>query len=418
MYSLEITKREIIILPEQGDTQSDISPDFADKKIAIFIHLYYDDTIAYYVDYIKNIPSGIDIYISYSSNSTKDKIQKELEERGIANYQLVFKNNRGRDISALLVAFREIILGYDYICFLHDKGSKSQFKQTMTREWIYDLWENTLSSESYIRRIISIFDKKDDMGLLIPPYLASHRSGMAVINMWSDNYNNACKLAEKLKLSCTLDSNESPMAQGTCFWAKTQALKKIFDIEWKYEDFPDEPMPSDGTISHAIERIFPFIAQDAGYMSGWLMTEDYAGDYIKYLIQNLSAGAQILKDECGLPNIESFYYWKEDLINLDVFTKQYRRFFVYGTGQISLSIQAMLKKLNVTPTSYIVTKKLEGESVIDGIPVVEAAEADIQESDGIIIAVGIKNLDAVISNIDKLWGDRKRTFVLKQYDRA
>lgn len=341
MYSLEINKREIIILQEQEYEQPDIPLDFANKKIGVFIHLYYEDTIAYYADYIKNIPSGIDIYISYSNDSTKMQIQRELEKRGIVNYHLVFKNNRGRDISALLVAFREIILDYEYICFVHDKKAKSQLAQTMTQEWIYSLWENMLSSESYIRRIISVFETKGDVGLLTPPYLASHRSGMAIINMWSDNYNNACKLTEKLQLNCSLDANESPMAQGTCFWTRTQALKKLFDIAWKYEDFPDEPMPSDGTINHAIERMFSFIAQDAGYKSGWLMTESYAGDYIKYLMQNLSAGAQILKDECGLSDIESFYYWKEDVMHLTAFTKKHNRFFVYGTGKISRVIQVM-----------------------------------------------------------------------------
>lgn len=67
------------------------------------------------------------------------------------------------------------------------------------------------------------------------------------------------------------------------------------------------------------------------------------------------------------------------------------------------------------PIAYIVTKKLEGESDIDGIPVLQADEADIQRKDGVIIAVGTKNLDEVISNIDKLWGDRERIFVLQQY---
>ncbi|MBR3623782.1 MAG: hypothetical protein IKN43_10620, partial [Selenomonadaceae bacterium] len=46
-------------------------------------------------------------------------------------------------------------------------------------------------------------------------------------------------------------------------------------------DIPSEPMLADGTISHAIERIFPFVAQSQGYYSGLLMTEEYASLYLE-----------------------------------------------------------------------------------------------------------------------------------------
>lgn len=63
---------------------------------------------------------------------------------------------------------------------------------------------------------------------------------------------------------------------GSVFWFRVKALAPLFDHGWKHEDFPPEPLPQDGTISHAIERIYPFVAQGAGYYPAQAMSADYA----------------------------------------------------------------------------------------------------------------------------------------------
>ena len=52
---------------------------------------------------------------------------------------------------------------------------------------------------------------------------------------------------------------------GTMFWARPEALKLLFDLGLDGNDYPDEPVPLDGTILHAIERLLPFVARQAGY---------------------------------------------------------------------------------------------------------------------------------------------------------
>ena len=52
---------------------------------------------------------------------------------------------------------------------------------------------------------------------------------------------------------------------GTMFWARSAALKPLFDLKLARDDYPPEPIPYDGTILHAIERLLPFVAQHAGY---------------------------------------------------------------------------------------------------------------------------------------------------------
>ena len=37
---------------------------------------------------------------------------------------------------------------------------------------------------------------------------------------------------------------------GSFFWAKTDALKPLFDREFRIEDFPEEQGQTDGTLAH------------------------------------------------------------------------------------------------------------------------------------------------------------------------
>ena len=52
---------------------------------------------------------------------------------------------------------------------------------------------------------------------------------------------------------------------GNMFWARTSAVKDVFEIKYKDSDFPEERGQVDGTIMHAIERIWLFVAEENGY---------------------------------------------------------------------------------------------------------------------------------------------------------
>ena len=49
------------------------------------------------------------------------------------------------------------------------------------------------------------------------------------------------------------------------FWARPEALKPLFDLKLGWDDYPEEPVPIDGTMLHALERLFPVICQHAGF---------------------------------------------------------------------------------------------------------------------------------------------------------
>ena len=46
---------------------------------------------------------------------------------------------------------------------------------------------------------------------------------------------------------------------GTMFWARPEALAPLLRLGLNLDDYPDEPLPVDGTILHALERLLPLV---------------------------------------------------------------------------------------------------------------------------------------------------------------
>ena len=252
------------------------------NNVAIVIHLYYLDTINYYFKYIENIPEDIIVFFTVSNY----RIKKMLEKKEIVkkrNWKIIEKQNRGRDISAFLVACRKELLKYEYICFLHDKKEKNAILKEDTRQWIACLWENMIGSSIYIDNVLSLFNENKRLGVLVPPFPMGTHQRTSYVNIWYDNFPLTLGLTERMSLRCDLNLEKPPITIGTVFWARVSALKKLFEIEWKYDDFDEEPLKNDGTLSHAIERVFAYVAQDAGYQTGWVMADSYAGNRFEYM---------------------------------------------------------------------------------------------------------------------------------------
>jgi hypothetical protein len=46
-----------------------------------------------------------------------------MKQHDRKNCDVILKQNRGRDVSSLLVACKEYVFKYEYLCFIHDKKS-------------------------------------------------------------------------------------------------------------------------------------------------------------------------------------------------------------------------------------------------------------------------------------------------------
>lgn len=258
----------------------------ADVRSAFIYHIYFLDLLDDTCRYIKALPDETDLYIT----TTEDKIvpiRDYMAAHGM-NHPVTFIPvvNRGRDVSALLVASRDVVLSgkYDVIGFAHDKKSSQNQENghhgTESQGFAYKLMENTLGSRDYVENILTLFSNEPRLGQVAPPppfhalYFAH-----TLPHDWGANFEITKELLEdRFNIHVPLSPGKpSASAIGSCYWFRVKALKPLFDYEWKYEDFlPEGEMGEDGTISHAIERANGYICQSQGYYPAWVMSDRYA----------------------------------------------------------------------------------------------------------------------------------------------
>jgi len=374
---------------------NNVNDTISQNEMAVFIHLHYEDTVNKYFEYIINIPKTIDVFITVSDKSTKMRIAECIENYGVKNCCIVDKNNRGRDVSSLLVACRNKILEYKYICFAHDKKEKSDYTKKDTQCWIEGLWENTLGSTEYIYNIKELFVKNERLGVLFPPDPLTDQYSLSLVNTWYKNIDLTRNIAEQLGLVCDISENKSPISLGTVFWCRVAALRKLFLKEWGYEDFPDEPLPHDGTISHAIERILAYVAQDAGYFTGIIMTDSYAGKQFEYRNMILREAFDSLSNNIGIGSISDLFNYTKKRKKIKKFIALYSDIYVYGAGFFGIRSFHMMEMVGKTPKAFIVSDGEQTEKELHGIPILNLSEVELSEKCGIILAVSSKYVDEI-----------------------
>ena len=205
---------------------------------------------------------------------------------------------------------------YDYICFMHNKKSSQDKPLTIGRGFAERCTGNLLASREYVINIINLFSGNSRLGMLFPPPVIHGPYQYLISNLWGLNYQNTLELAERLGINVPINNDIDPVfPAGGMFWFRTKAMKKLMDRNWTYDDFPDEPLPVDGTLGHSFERIYCFAAQSEGFYSAWLMNEGFVSTEItslSYIIARKHYSAwgalksSVIKNLLGRPRLYVF----------------------------------------------------------------------------------------------------------------
>ncbi|MEG1945684.1 MAG: rhamnan synthesis F family protein [Lachnospiraceae bacterium] len=247
------------------------------KKIALIMHIYFMDLVEECFRYAQSMPQYADLYITTNTQEKKEAIEQIFKRHDWHKFDIRVTPNRGRDVGPFLVESRKYIMEYDYICHTHDKKVGQLKPGEIGASFSYWCFENVLRTPEFVENVLRTFEENPRMGLLTPPP-PNHGSYYITLGLeWGLNYQSVCKLSEKLGIHLEMVDNREPIAPlGSVFWARTAALKKIFDYPWEYAEFPEEPIEEDGTLLHAIERIYNYSAQAEGYYPGWILSENGA----------------------------------------------------------------------------------------------------------------------------------------------
>ena len=357
---------------------------------------------------LSKISDKIDVFVISSSKQVINVSKNFIKENKIKNMKVLTKNNRGRDISALLVTSAPFIREYEYICFVHDKKEKIPAAKKDGDFWIENIWDNTICNENYVNNIICKFLEDEELGVLSIPEPIGLLQNAWYAPCWGSSFEETQKVCDMLGVDSPISVDKEPITIGTVFWARTSSLKKLFDYKWSYESFPEEPLGNDGTISHGIERAIGYIAQDAGYKTAIVMNDEYASKMFAFLQYNLKIAFSYLNKQHNYENLYNIIaaarYLKGSkevndkafISRVEKLKEDYGKICIYGAGIIGRRTIAKLEYYGIKPDSIVVTKK-ESNDEIPGYEVVELDKIDIKNQ-GVIVAVG-NNLIKHISGI-------------------
>ena len=293
-YSISVLKQSLVlheILSSQSVFEGACEQKF---DLACICYGYYKDHVNTMLDYIKNMPSNSTVYIVSSRQDTLDEYQRRIVERNLQFKNVLFrlKTNLGCDASAYLISCVDVFQKHDLICCIHDKKSKQLTLQQTAEDYAYYCLDCCLASKEYVLNVIKLFADNPRLGLACAPtiYYGPFTTIGGELNA---NQEIVKVLYQKLDLSIPFDECHV-FSLGSAFWVRKGALNSLSKFDWKYEDLPDEPLPVDSTVSHAIERIYPLVVQNEGYFTLWITSDFYEANYMNNVVNMLRMYNQVL----------------------------------------------------------------------------------------------------------------------------
>lgn len=232
------------------------APRMKGVRVAVVLHLYYCELLEEFCDYLTAIIEPFDLYIT---TPFEGDISKIINRTAIIAHSVtvVLFENKGRDIAPFVSLYRSGYLdGYLAVLKLHSKKSKYSSRGD---EWRKQLLTSLVGDSLVIRRTLRMFEDSA-VGLIGP-----HKYYLDHDEFWGANYNNVRRL---LMTTGGLEPSQAPelgFFAGSMFWFTPGAFRSLKDIPDDLLNFELELGQQDGTLAHAIERIFCSIARRAGY---------------------------------------------------------------------------------------------------------------------------------------------------------
>lgn len=191
-----------------------------------------------------------DLFVSIIDENDRQLIISQLKDyKGrLVDIQLV--PNWGRDIGPFLTAFGQSILAnYDFVGHIHTKKTVDVKNALMGESWRRFLLGNLLGCESrsMADTILARMNEDASIGIVFPDD--------PNIEGWGSNLAFAEPLAARVGLKTLPENFIFPV--GTMFWAKASALAPLLNLNLGWDDYPEDPIPSDGSSLHALESLFP-----------------------------------------------------------------------------------------------------------------------------------------------------------------
>ncbi|HEY9256120.1 MAG TPA: glycoside hydrolase family 99-like domain-containing protein [Stenotrophomonas sp.] len=220
----------------------------------VVIHAFYIDVFEELLLQLKAAAFPHTLWVT----TTEDKaeaIHHCLARHAMAGEVCVHPNH-GRDVLPFLhVADRLLNEGVNLVLKLHTKRSLHRGDGDRWRREMVD----SLLAPQRASEIIEAFGRQPALGLVAPE---GHIQPLHFY--WGANEAAVRSLAARIGMQMP-DPDNATFASGSMFWVRLDALRPLLDLHLLPAEFDSEAGQVDGTLAHAIERVFSLATVAAGY---------------------------------------------------------------------------------------------------------------------------------------------------------
>jgi rhamnosyltransferase len=262
-------------------------------RTAAILHLYYDELADDLMERVDLLPGTVDVIVTTTDEVKRASIEARLaaRPRKYTHEVRVVASNRGRDISALLVGCADVLAdeSYDIVVKLH--GKRSLQDDVNASAWFRrHLFDNLLPGQAAVAELYDWFASDPQLGIVVPPVVHMYYPTMG--HAWLGNRDLAEGLADRLDLTVPFDEHTPVAPFGSMFVARRESLTPWLRLGLTWDDFPDGSGYVDGTLAHAVERMFCYVAAGTGRYTGTVLGSQTGGieyGFLEYKLQAVGA---------------------------------------------------------------------------------------------------------------------------------
>lgn len=274
-HMADVAKNQILtyVLPERISDETEYQKAIEKNKVALVYYLKHEELLEESLELAKAMPPEADVYLVTESDTIKEKSSRVFGKLPCQHLE-VRKTEAGGDAAALLIGVRDVIMDYDLVCVMQDMEG---YQNSVAYGYVYRNINSMLAGPCFVKNVITAFEKHPRMGLLAPP-IPNHGPFFTNLGQeWRQYYPKTLSLMKELNIDVPSSPDKPPVTSlETIFWCRPEALKPLYEKEWTYEEFRQDEEKENGVLTSALERLYPFAAQQSGYYSGTVLSESIA----------------------------------------------------------------------------------------------------------------------------------------------
>ena len=221
----------------------------------VCLHLFYADLLEEFVEAITAARKvrPLDLIISIPAGWAAADFQKVISR--LKPVHILVVDNRGRDVFPFLQALRVGTgMGYRYGCKIH---SKKSLHLANGAAWRRKLVDNLLAPEV-------LEGLRDSFFASTEPGLAAKEESLMTLTDPATVLHSQQRMRELSDTWKMTSSLQGDFVAGTMFWFGFEALAVVNASILDFDEFEPELGQIDGTLAHALERMFLTIVEQSG----------------------------------------------------------------------------------------------------------------------------------------------------------